>query len=240
MSWREARWHWIFHFHRQVLMTLQEFARHWSTSTNRRWPTQQVFTVVPCPSFIFAQCSWLAFLSAGRLLFGLVLFSRLIELITVPLTFIDVIFLRSGNCACMRVHFIYSYFWASVIQRFYYTCFVCWINGGFCASMLLFQWCLLVLCRKIYNTKCADRQAFNSLFSRTTWISRHQKGTGKPFWILMKQDVMGWQWHQLDHMQIICMSLQTDNHVSTASLDICKPDALPVAKATVSSTEGNP
>jgi len=24
--------------------------------------------------------------------------------------------------------------------------------------------------------------------------------------------MMGWQWHQLDHMQIICTSLQTDNH----------------------------
>jgi len=27
----------------------------------------------------------------------------------------------------------------------------------------------------------------------------------------MKQKMMGWQWHQLDHMQIICTSLQTDN-----------------------------
>jgi len=27
--------------------------------------------------------------------------------------------------------------------------------------------------------------------------------------------MMGWQWHQLDHMQIICTSLQTDNHAST-------------------------
>jgi len=26
---------------------------------------------------------------------------------------------------------------------------------------------------------------------------------------------MGWQWHQLDHIQIICTSLQTDNHSST-------------------------
>jgi len=26
----------------------------------------------------------------------------------------------------------------------------------------------------------------------------------KTFWILMKQEMMGWQWHQLDHMQIIC------------------------------------
>jgi len=28
---------------------------------------------------------------------------------------------------------------------------------------------------------------------------------------------MGWQWHQLDHKQIICTSLQADNHASTSS-----------------------
>jgi len=32
---------------------------------------------------------------------------------------------------------------------------------------------------------------FNGLFSRTNWVSQHQKG--KPFWILMKQEMMGWQ-----------------------------------------------
>jgi len=38
---------------------------------------------------------------------------------------------------------------------------------------------------------------------------------------------MGWQWHQLDHMQIICTSLQTDNHSGTSSLSFFyKPDAL--------------
>jgi len=42
---------------------------------------------------------------------------------------------------------------------------------------------------------------------------------GKPFWILLKQEIMGWQWHQLDHMQIICTTLQTDNHASTPSLN---------------------
>jgi len=41
---------------------------------------------------------------------------------------------------------------------------------------------------------------FNGLFSRITFVSRHQKG--KPFWILLEQVMMGWQWHQLDHMQI--------------------------------------
>jgi len=30
---------------------------------------------------------------------------------------------------------------------------------------------------------------FNGLFSRMTWVSRHQKG--KPFWILLKQEMMG-------------------------------------------------
>ena len=42
---------------------------------------------------------------------------------------------------------------------------------------------------------------------------------------------MGWQWHQLDHMQIIWTSLQTDNHTSTSPLNFYRPDALPtVAK----------
>ena len=29
---------------------------------------------------------------------------------------------------------------------------------------------------------------------------------------------MGRQWHQPDHMQVICTSLQTDNHASTSPL----------------------
>jgi len=29
---------------------------------------------------------------------------------------------------------------------------------------------------------------------------------------------MTWQWHQLDHMQAISTSLQTDNHTNTPSL----------------------
>jgi len=34
----------------------------------------------------------------------------------------------------------------------------------------------------------------------------------------MKQEMMGWQWHQLGHMQIICISMQTDNHASTSPI----------------------
>jgi len=54
---------------------------------------------------------------------------------------------------------------------------------------------------------------FNSLFSRTTWVSWCQKG--KPLLILLEQETIGWQWQQLDHMQIICTLLKTDNHAST-------------------------
>jgi len=34
----------------------------------------------------------------------------------------------------------------------------------------------------------------------------------------MKQETMGWKWHQLDNTQIIFTSLQMDNHTGTSSL----------------------
>jgi len=37
--------------------------------------------------------------------------------------------------------------------------------------------------------------------------------------------MMGWQWYQLDHMQIICTSFHTDNHTSTSSLSFYRPDS---------------
>jgi len=69
-------------------------------------------------------------------------------------------------------------------------------------------------------------------FFRTTRVSRHQKG--KPFWILVEQEMMWWQWHQLDRMQIICTSLQTDNNASTSPLSFYRADDLPAAQPTVS------
>ena len=44
-------------------------------------------------------------------------------------------------------------------------------------------------------------------------------------------------WHQLDHMQKICTSLQTDKHINTSSLNSYRPDALPDAQL-CHSTEG--
>jgi len=34
------------------------------------------------------------------------------------------------------------------------------------------------------------RYSFSNLFSMTTWVIWYQKG--KPFWILMRQEMMGW------------------------------------------------
>ena len=45
---------------------------------------------------------------------------------------------------------------------------------------------------------------------------------------------MEWQWHQLDHMQIICTSLQKDNHAVTSSLSFYRPDALSATQPTAS------
>jgi len=68
---------------------------------------------------------------------------------------------------------------------------------------------------------------FNGFVSSTTWLSRHQKG--KPFRILMKQEMMGWQWHQLDNMQITYIA-----RTSTSPFSFYRPDALPATQPTVS------
>ena len=56
---------------------------------------------------------------------------------------------------------------------------------------------------------------FNGPLSRTTRVSRYQKGkTNLDFTEARDSE---WQWHQLGHMQV-CTSLQTDNHASTPPL----------------------
>jgi len=45
---------------------------------------------------------------------------------------------------------------------------------------------------------------------------------------------MEWQWHQVNYMQIICTLLQADNHASTSSLSLYRPDALPDIQPTES------
>ena len=72
----------------------------------------------------------------------------------------------------------------------------------------------------------------NDLFYKTTSVSQHQKD--KPIWIFNEA--------RDDRVAVIaepyanhCALLQTDNHASTSSLNfVCRSDALPDAKPTVS------
>jgi len=70
-----------------------------------------------------------------------------------------------------------------------------------------------------YYQKIKLLHPFNGLFSRTTWVSQYQKGkTSLDLNEARDDGVFGMQWHQLDHRQTICTSLQTDDHTNTSSL----------------------
>jgi len=54
---------------------------------------------------------------------------------------------------------------------------------------------------------------FNGLFSRTTRVSRYQRGKTSLGLNQARDDgVLGWQWHQLDHMQNIRSQQYTHTH----------------------------
>ena len=56
---------------------------------------------------------------------------------------------------------------------------------------------------------------FNGPFSSTTRVGRYQKGKINLDFTEARDSE--WQWHQLGFKQV-CISLQTDNHVSTSPL----------------------
>jgi len=55
----------------------------------------------------------------------------------------------------------------------------------------------------------------------TLLVGRQEEQEMMGFW--------GWQWSQLDNMQTVCTSPQTDNQTNTSSLSFYRPDALPAA-----------
>jgi len=56
---------------------------------------------------------------------------------------------------------------------------------------------------------------FNSPLSRTTWVSRYQKGKTNLDFTEARDSER--QWHKLGHMQV-CTLLQADNHANTSPL----------------------
>jgi len=92
-------------------------------------------------------------------------------------------------------------------------------------DMLLWQLILTLTHTHTYT------HPFYGPFSRTTQVSRYQKGkTNLDFTEARDSE---WQWRRLGHMQV-CALLQTDNHTSTSPLWFYKPDALPAAQPTAS------
>jgi len=91
----------------------------------------------------------------------------------------------------------------------------------------------------VYHTH-THTHPFNGPFSRTTRVSRYQKGkTNLDFTEARDRE---WQWHQLGHMQV-CTSLQTDNHASNPPLSFlqagcpsCRSTNSVKAKMSVTST----
>jgi len=60
----------------------------------------------------------------------------------------------------------------------------------------------------------------NGIFFRTTWLRRYQEGKIiRDINEAGDDGVLEWQWHQPGNMQTICISLQTDNHANTVSLN---------------------
>ena len=84
---------------------------------------------------------------------------------------------------------------------------------------------------------------FNGPFSRTTWVSRYQKGKNNLDFTEARDSE--WHWHQLGHMQI-CTLLQTNNHASTPLLSFlqagcpscCPTNSVKALKGERQSTDG--
>ena len=86
-----------------------------------------------------------------------------------------------------------------------------------CFETLLFmmpvKWS--VYCVVESNSLYRKTHTFSGPFSRTTRVSRYQKGKINLDFTEARDSE--WQWHRLGHMQV-CTLLQTDNHTSTPPL----------------------
>jgi len=102
---------------------------------------------------------------------------------------------------------------------------VCFVLLGFDYTHLLLLLLLLL-------------HPFNSLFSMPMWVSWYQKGkTSLDLNEVRDDGILGWQWHQLDHMQTICTLLKTDNHTAS-SLNFYRIYAFLTRNQECQSTEG--
>ena len=99
-----------------------------------------------------------------------------------------------------------------------------------CKSLArVFQKGLCSSCRLLFQ-QITLLHTFYGPFSRTTQVSRYQKGKTDLDFTEARDNEL--RWHQPGHMQV-CTSLQTDNHASTRPLRFLQ-DALPAAQLAAS------
>jgi len=85
----------------------------------------------------------------------------------------------------------------------------------------------LAMCNNVYQTTTSVQRPF----LQGKWVSRHQKG--KPFWIIMKQGMMGGS----GIIWTICKSFAPHSRqitMPTSPLSLYRLDALPAAQPTAS------
>jgi len=108
--------------------------------------------------------------------------------------------------------------------------------------------CLMVNNITIIITNCqisskllfaACDNPFNGLFFQDNLGKQAPERLNQSFRTLMKTEMMWWQWHHLDHMQMICTSLQTDNHASTPTLNLLQARCSSWCPTKCQSTEGS-
>jgi len=120
-----------------------------------------------------------------------------------------------------------------------YGIYIVWIHWLCTVNCVLWQWLHVYIWVAITGhilllLLLLLLRPFNGLFSRTIWARWHEKG--KPFWFLLAQEMMGWQWHQLD----VCKSFASRSTQTTTPVPhshnsvFYRLDALPAAQPTVS------
>jgi len=63
------------------------------------------------------------------------------------------------------------------------------------------------------------------MLASVTYLNKNMDYLGKPvpegqtILDLTEAEMIRWQWHQLNHVQVICTSFETDSHESTSSLN---------------------
>ena len=124
-------------------------------------------------------------------------------------------YLVYAHMASTLGHFYPQFQFANLLYSLYWATLM--IKGSSQMSVSVFKWRF----GRRFLFQQEDRHLFNGLFSRTTWVSRHQKGLTHLHFNEARDDGVAVA-SAVCTMEIICISLQTGNHASTSPLNFLK------------------